>query len=156
MTEPPSPRSVHLHDEQGMAVDTERIASLALATAAAEGAVGEIGITLVEPDRIAELNEQHLGQSGPTDVLSFPVDGLVRSAPGPGDPPVLIGDVVLCPAVAAAQAPPGPGGTASELDLLIAHGVLHLLGYDHDTEEAAAAMRAREEAVSGRSGARAS
>ena len=156
MTEPPSPRTVHLHDEQGMAVDTERIRTIALAAAAAEGAVGEIGITLVEPDRIAELNEQHLGGSGPTDVLSFPVDGLVTEPPGPDDPPVLIGDVVLCPAIAAAQAPPGPDGTASELDLLTAHGVLHLLGYDHDTEEAAAAMRAREESVSGRAGARAS
>jgi len=156
MTEPPSPRTVSLHDEQGMPVDTERIRTLALATAAAEAAVGEIAITLVEPDRIAELNAEHLGGTGPTDVLSFPVDGLVTDPPGPHEPPVLIGDVVLCPAVAAAQAPPGPDGAAAELDLLTAHGVLHLLGYDHDTEESASAMRAREEAVCGRSGARAS
>jgi probable rRNA maturation factor len=69
---------------------------------------------------------------------------------------VLIGDIVLCPEVAATQAPPGHDGVASELDLLVAHGVLHLLGYDHDSEEAAAAMRSREEAICGRSGAQAS
>jgi probable rRNA maturation factor len=68
---------------------------------------------------------------------------------------VLIGEIVLCPEVAAEQAPPGPDGLRAELDLLVAHGVLHLLGYDHDTEEAAASMRRREEAACGRSGARA-
>src|SRR5437588_4877484 len=147
--------TLSLHDEQGLVVDTDRLRDVARRAAAGEGASGEISITLVDPHRIAELNARYLDGEGPTDVLSFPVDGLVTSPPGDGEPPVLIGDVVLCPEVAIAQAPTGPDGV-SELDLLITHGVLHLLGYDHDSEEAAAAMRSREEAVCGRSGARAS
>jgi probable rRNA maturation factor len=147
---------LNLHDEQGLVVDVERIKDVARRAAAGEGATGEITVTLVDAARIAGLNAEYLDGDGPTDVLSFPVDGLVTSPPGEAEPPVLIGDVVLCPEVAAAQAPPGPGGVASELDLLVTHGVLHLLGYDHDTEEAAAAMRSREEAICGRSGARAS
>ena len=150
------PLTLNLHDEQGLVVDTDRIGDVARRAAAGEGATGEISITLVDAHRIAELNAQYLDGDGPTDVLSFPVDGLVTSPPGDGEPPVLIGDIVLCPEVAIAQAPPGPDGVASELDLLITHGVLHLLGYDHDSEAAAAAMRRREEAVCGRSGARAS
>ncbi len=148
--------TLSLHDEQGLVIDTDRLRDVARRAAAGEGANGEISITLVDAYRIAELNVRYLGGEGPTDVLSFPVDGLVTSPPGDGEPPVLIGDIVLCPEVAIAQAPPGPDGVASELDLLITHGVLHLLGYDHDSEAAAAAMRRREEAVCGRSGARAS
>jgi probable rRNA maturation factor len=147
--------TLSLQDEQRLAVDTERLREVARRAAAGEGAIGEISITLVDAGRIAELNATYLGGDGPTDVLSFPVDGLVTTPPGDDDPPVLIGDVVLCPEVAIAQAPPGPDGAASELDLLITHGVLHLLGYDHDTQEAAAAMRSREQAVCGRSGAQA-
>src|SRR6267378_3234236 len=150
------PISLSLHNEQELVVDTDRLRDVARRAAAGEGATGEISITLVDAGRIAELNAEYLGGEGPTDVLSFPVDGLVTSPPGDGEPPVLIGDVVLCPEVAIAQAAAGPDGVVSELDLLITHGVLHLLGYDHDSEEAAAAMRSREEAVCGRSGARAS
>jgi probable rRNA maturation factor len=150
------PISLSLHNEQDLVVDTDRLRDVARRAAAGERATGEISITLVDAVRIAELNGEYLGDEGPTDVLSFPVDGLVTSPPGDGEPPVLIGDIVLCPEVAIAQAPPGPDGVASELDLLVTHGVLHLLGYDHDSEETAAAMRSREEAVCGRSGARAS
>src|SRR5437660_3312916 len=142
--------TLNLHDEQGLVVDTDRIGDVARRAAAGEGATGEISITLVDAHRIAELNAQYLDGDGPTDVLSFPVDGLVTSPPGEGEPPVLIGDIVLCPEVAIAQAPATPDGVVSELDLLITHGVLHLLGYDHDSEEAAAAMRSREEAACGR------
>jgi len=148
--------TLSLHDEQDLVVDTDRLRNVARRAAAGEGATGEISITLVDAHRIAELNARYLDGEGPTDVLSFPVDGLVTSPPGDGEPPVLIGDIVLCPEVAIAQAPPGSDGVASELDLLVTHGVLHLLGYDHDSEAAAAAMRRREEAVCGRSGARAS
>jgi probable rRNA maturation factor len=149
------PLTLSFEDEQRLVVDTDRLRDVARRAAAGEGAVGEISITLVDAARIAELNAAYLDGEGPTDVLSFPVDGLVTTAPGDDDPPILIGDVVLCPEIAIAQAPPGPDGVGSELDLLITHGVLHLLGYDHDTQEAAAAMRAREQAVCGRSGAQA-
>lgn len=152
----PLPVTLSLSDEQALPVDAGRLGDVARRVAAAEGATGEISIILVGTDRITELNIEHLDGTGPTDVLAFPIDGLVTQAPDPDGPPVVIGEVVLCPEVAAGQAPPGPDGFAAELDLLVAHGVLHLLGYDHDTEEHAAAMRRREEAACGRSGARAS
>lgn len=141
--------AVLLRNEQPLEVDRERIVSTARRTAAAEGAVGEISIWLVTVDRIAELNSAYLGEEGPTDVLSFPVDGLVNEVPRAGPPP-LIGEVVICPEIAAAQA---KDGLTSELDLLVAHGVLHLLGFDHQTKEAAEKMRWREREITGRAGA---
>jgi probable rRNA maturation factor len=75
--------------------------------------------------------------------------------PPHGSAPVLVGEVVVCPAVAREQAPAGPDGLAGELDLLVVHGVLHILGHDHDTEERAAEMRAREQRHAGRAGAQA-
>jgi probable rRNA maturation factor len=149
--------TVTVTDEQDVEVDQARIVDVAVRTAAAERGSGEISITLVAPGRIAELNEQYLGQEGPTDVLSFPIDGpdsiVVEESSADAGPPRLIGEIVICPAVAARQA---PSGLDAELDLLTAHGVLHLLGYDHDTEDRAAEMRQREELLTGQSGARAS
>lgn len=150
-----------ISDEQAMGVNIDRIVGVATRTAESERAAGEISITLAEPARMAELNLQYMGKPGPTDVLSFPIDG-----PGdPGDsgdpdgsgsgddgPPRLIGEVVLCPQIAAAQA---TDGLEAELDLLVAHGVLHLLGFDHDTEAGAEQMRNRERALTGRAGAQA-
>ena len=95
---------------------------------------------------------------GATDVLAFPIDapdadvaaqvqgaprGPDRSPPDPGDMPLLLGDVVVCPAVAQRQAPQHAGTLDDELALLVVHGTLHVLGHDHDTPEATAAMRAR-------------
>lgn len=135
-----------------MGVDIDRIIRVATRTAESEGAAGEISITLVIPDRMAELNEQHMGKAGPTDVLAFPIDGPGDPGLGAGGPPRLIGEVVLCPEVAAGQA---TAGVESELDLLIAHGILHLLGYDHATESGAEQMRRRERNLTGQSGAEA-
>lgn len=152
-SEPPSnnPIVVRFTDQQTVGVDTRRICAVAERAALGEGARGEVSITLVNPERMAALNAAHMHKQGPTDVLSFPVDGLV--GPGePDDPPVLIGEVVLCPEVAALQA---EAGLEAELDLLVAHGVLHLLGYDHETPEGAEQMRRRELALTGRAGARA-
>jgi len=152
---------VTLLDEQDLAVDATRLVAVARSAAAAEGAVGEVSLLLVSADRMAELHAEHMGEPGPTDVLSFPVDGLVTELPQPGGPPVLVGEVVVCPAVALAQAQassprlPDSEGLAAELDLLVVHGVLHLLGHDHDTDEAAARMREREQRHAGRSGAQA-
>lgn len=150
-----SPVSVSIDDQQVVTANLDRLADLAGRVALAEGAIGEISIILVDEERIAELNDLYMGHDGPTDVLAFPIDGLVAKPPK-GGAPVVIGEIVLCPGVAADQAPAGPEGLASELDLLVTHGTLHLLGYDHDTEEAAAAMRAKEQAACGRSGASAS
>ncbi|MEX2587490.1 MAG: rRNA maturation RNase YbeY [Actinomycetota bacterium] len=154
--EPPSTRAtpvvVQVIDSQSVAVDAARIRSVAARAAQAEGAWGEISVSLVEPDRIAELNARYMGKSGPTDVLAFPIDGKADAEFSSTAPAPMIGDLVVCPEMAANQA---PGDVDAELDLLVTHGVLHLLGYDHDTEAAAEIMRQREFDLIGRSGAQA-
>jgi len=91
----------------------------------------EMTLRLVDVDTIAVLNEQWMGKKGPTDVLSFPMDEL--RPPDDDEPPEpgILGDVVLCAAVAERQAVAAGHSTADELHLLTTHGILHLLGYDH-------------------------
>jgi probable rRNA maturation factor len=106
---------------------------------------------------MADLNEQFMGKKGPTDVLSFPIDaepdptGRVPDAggTGPGEPPTpeipqLVGDIVICPSVAAANAVEHECSFDDEIALLIVHGVLHLRGWDHVLDEEAERMEARE------------
>jgi probable rRNA maturation factor len=92
----------------------------------------ELSIRMVDEPTMAHLHEQWMDEPGPTDVLSFPMDEL-RPPRGPDDDPEpgLLGDVVLCPAVAERQALVAGHTTADELHLLTTHGILHLLGYDH-------------------------
>lgn len=92
----------------------------------------ELAVICVDAGRIKDLNVAHLGGSGPTDVLAFPIDGVVEVTPGV---PGMLGDVVVCPRVAAAQAPDHGRTTAGEIDLLVVHGILHLLGHDHAEED---------------------
>ena len=116
-----------------------------------EGVSGELDLTFVGEADMAELNAQHMGQAGPTDVLAFPLDADAEAPEveaGP-DIPVLLGDVVICPAVAHRNAPEHEGadhdGTIDdELALLVVHGVLHVLGWDHATDDERVAMQARE------------
>ena len=136
------PCQVVVTDEQtDVDVDTSRWSELALAVLQSEDRVGELTLTFVDRAEIATLNAEHMGQLGPTDVLSFPLDG---------DPdevqagPVLLGDVVICPAVAADGAPGHAGTLDDELALLTVHGVLHVLGHDHADSEERAEMRACE------------
>lgn len=137
---------------QHIVIDTSRLEDVARRTALAEGARGELSLVLVDPVQMAEMNSQYRDECGPTDVLSFSIDGLISGGVQPGDdPPLIIGEVIICPEVAAMQA---TAGLDSELDLLVAHGVLHLLGFDHDSEESAELMRGREQEHTGRSGAR--
>jgi probable rRNA maturation factor len=85
---------------------------------------GSMGLMLVGPDEMAVINRDHRGTPEPTDVLAFPVDG-PEAAGWPADgPPPELGDVVICPE--AAREP---------LETLAVHGLLHLLGYDHETDE---------------------
>ena len=115
-----------------------------------------VGLRFVDVDEMAELNQAHLGHEGPTDVLSFPIDGDPRALAVPdadrvrsGDagrdqPPWLLGDIVICPAVAAANAPSHAGTYEDELALLVVHGLLHLLGSDHAADDEREAMQGRE------------
>jgi probable rRNA maturation factor len=132
-------------DEQtDVEVDVDRWCGLAAAAVRDCGRHGEITLTFVDPDEIADLNAQHLGKSGPTDVLSFPLDADAQVESGDDSVPVLLGDVVVCPDVARAQAPTHAGTLDDELALLVVHGVLHVLGYDHGEAAETEAMRSRE------------
>ena len=144
----------HDHD-----IDLERWVSLANAALTDEGVRGlcEVSLIFLDEPAITALNHQFMGQAGPTDVLSFPIDnepeptGRVPDSggTGPGEPappeiPQLIGDIVICPAVAARNATEHECSFNDELALLIVHGVLHLLGWDHAADAEAERMEARE------------
>ncbi len=153
---------VFCSDEQSeVPIDVARWRKLAVAALVAEGVRGacELSLFFVDEETIAVLNSEHMGKVGPTDVLSFPLDGVeVMDAQGPGaltrgparphpdhdDMPTLLGDVLVCPAVALRQAPTHAGNLDDELALLVVHGVLHVLGYDHAIESDAVKMRERE------------
>ena len=134
-------------------VDPDRWGALAEAVLEAEGVRGEaeLSLSFVGQAAIADLNERYLGHEGPTDVLSFPLeDG--PPAPSQGadparTPPVLLGDVVVCPEVAYRNAPDHTGTYEDELALLVVHGVLHVLGMDHEEPDEADAMEAREQVL---------
>lgn len=148
--EPGDPSS-HLHR------DLDRWCEVARTTLTSEGiTAGRLDLIMVGPDQMAELNQEHMGHEGPTDVLAFPLDGpeaadavsaTRASAERPtvaGDPDQHLGDVIVCPEVAVAQAPEHAGAVDAELTLLVVHGVLHVLGHDHAEPGQTAAMRARE------------
>jgi probable rRNA maturation factor len=145
-SEPPSPSGVTIvvSDEQSdVILDADRWAELAAAVLRDEARSGELTLTFVDRDEIAALNEEHMGKPGATDVLSFPLDSLDGGPDGlPG--PILLGDVVVCPAVAAEGAPEHAGNLDDELALLVVHGVLHVLGHDHAEPEETRVMRERE------------
>ena len=106
-----------------------------------------VSVTLVDRDEMTLLNQEHMGRKGPTDVLAFPIEDLVpggvprRAA---GEPPLLLGDVVVCPAVVREQAIRAEVPVADEMALMVVHGMLHLLGYDHQADVDAGAMEQRE------------
>lgn len=118
------------------ALDLHRWGLLAAAAARSEGVrrPAELGLAFVDEAEIADLAAKWLRSDHPTDVLAFPVEPgaprATRSIPQ-GGPPLLIGDVVVCPRVASRQASQARRSLADELALLIVHGVLHLFGYDH-------------------------
>ena len=154
--------SVFVADEQHtIAVDGARWGLLAEQVLGAEGVTGdvELSILFVDTATISTLNREFMGGDGPTDVLSFPIDGeLAQSgrwpdeggsgpdARGPDvdDLPLLLGDIVVCPEVAATNAPTHAGTLDDEIALLVVHGILHLLGLDHASDDERMAMQARE------------
>jgi probable rRNA maturation factor len=152
-------------DEQtDVPLDLVQWQSLSIAVLHAEGVRGlcELSVLFVTEPEMTELNESYMGKTGATDVLAFPLDahevtqvvspigatrGPDRAPVDPGDLPLLLGDVVICPAVAARQAPTHAGTVDDEIALLLVHGILHVLGHDHAEEPAAVAMRTRERAL---------
>lgn len=150
--------TVFVGDEQsGHVVDAMRWAALAERVLRALGVEGEaeLSVLYVDPADIASLNQRFMGHDGPTDVLSFPIDGVPEPSTSglmpashasfdPEDQPLLLGDIVICPDVAAAQAAEHAGSYDDELALLLVHGILHLMGMDHAVEADRLTMQARE------------
>ncbi len=144
-----------LLDASDTPIDTTRWANLAAAVLQAEGVNrGELGLRFVAVEDMAELNSVHLGESGPTDVLAFPIDARQPDAVQPEaddsstnqsfEPEMLLGDVVICPAYAR-KSLQKTDDLCDELALLVVHGVLHVLGYDHAHVDDAAVMQARQD-----------
>jgi probable rRNA maturation factor len=148
-------------DEQATtAVDVDRWVELARQVLVAEGVRGEAELSLlfIDETAMADLNKQFMDAEGPTDVLAFPIDDPVTAGRWPdagtsgpdreedddADLPLLLGDVVVCPAVAERQAPDHAGTYDDEVALLVVHGVLHVLGHDHAEPDETAVMQARE------------
>ena len=121
----------------------ERLAAFVLEREEAPENV-ELSIALVDLAEMTELNEKYRGTEGPTDVLSFECDDLCAADV---DEPVTLGDVVIAPQVAENQAEEYGHTVEEELNLLLVHGVLHLLGYDHEDDADAEVMQARERAL---------
>jgi probable rRNA maturation factor len=126
-------------DSPKVVIDTDRWYRLAMDVLADGEVGGELTLTFIDRGDIAELNAEHMGKAGPTDVLSFPMD----DEPLDGVP-TLLGDVVISPAVAAEQFIDHAGSLDDELALLVVHGILHVLGHDHTEPDETAVMRACE------------
>jgi probable rRNA maturation factor len=125
--------SIEINNESAIAVDEaalQRLASFALDTMHVH-ADAELAIVLVDEGAMEQLHVQWMDEPGPTDVLSFPMDELRPGTEEDETPPGLLGDIVLCPQVAQAQAETAGHSTLDELLLLTTHGILHLLGFDH-------------------------
>jgi probable rRNA maturation factor len=151
-------------EQDDVPLDLDRWRLLAENVLQAEGVRGsaELSLLFVDEIVISEMNRVHMSKTGPTDVLAFPIDAvLMGSSPGPGalsrgpdrsppdsdDFPLLLGDVAVCPAVAVQQAPLHAGSLDDELALLVTHGILHVLGYDHAEQGDRDKMQGRERAL---------
>ena len=130
-----------ISNRQERPVDEEGLRALARDTMRGEGIErAELSVSFVEQDEIAGLHERFMDEPGPTDVLSFPLDDMDE------DGVRLLGDVVVAPAEAPRNNPSDP---EAELRLLLVHGILHLLGYDHEDDGERTRMWERQERYSG-------
>ena len=124
---------IDLNNESGVEVDEQRLVQLAR-FAMEQLRIhpqAELSILLVDEKTMADYHVRFMDLPGPTDVLSFPMDELRPPADDEEPPLGLLGDIVLCPTVTAAQAAENGRTPDSEADYLLVHGLLHLLGYDH-------------------------
>ncbi len=129
--------SIEVSNESGAEVDEAEVAALAryVLDAMHVHPQVELSVLMVDVPTMSDLHVKWMDEEGPTDVLSFPMDELRPGREGAPSEPGLLGDVVLCPEVAATQAKAAGHATMEELLLLTTHGILHLLGYDHAEPE---------------------
>ncbi|MFC4334543.1 rRNA maturation RNase YbeY [Salininema proteolyticum] len=135
--------AIELINESGIEVDEGALADVAVF------ALGEMGVNpaadlsflIADIDHMTDLNKRWMGGSGPTDVLSFPMDDAIPSRPDSGEGEMdVLGDLVLSPEVAERQAVEAGHSTLDEMRMLTVHGILHILGYDHAEPQQAKEM----------------
>lgn len=128
-------------DRQDLPVDVDGLVALAAGCLRGEGAVDtELSVSLVTDDEMTDLHVRYMDEEGTTDVLSFPLDEADEHGVR------VLGDVVIAPAAAVRNNPSDP---AAEMRLLLVHGILHLLGHDHEDAGERAAMWAIQERYTG-------
>jgi probable rRNA maturation factor len=142
---------VLLRDEQDDPLPTEPLVALARAAMRAERLPvdSELAITLVDVETMAGYNREYLDREGPTDVLALPIEDLsegIEMRVGVG-PPLLLGDIIICPRVVAGNASAAGVAFDDEMALMVVHGFLHLLGHDHMIAAEAEAMEKREREI---------
>jgi len=134
--------TVEINNESGVAVD--EAALVRLATFAMDQLrihpLAELSILLVDEAAMTAYHVKYMGEDGPTDVLSFPMDELRPPDDDEEAPDGLLGDIVLCPTVTARQAAEHGRTAAEETEYLLVHGLLHLLGFDHAEPDQKAEM----------------
>lgn len=125
--------SIEINNESGLVVDEQAIQRLSVFALDRMHVHpdAELAIVFVDEAAIEQLHVQWMDEPGPTDVLSFPMDELRPGSEDALTPPGLLGDIVVCPQVAIAQAETAGHSAIEEMLLLTTHGILHLLGFDH-------------------------
>jgi probable rRNA maturation factor len=150
--------SVDVVDPGGLVADHDAVRGLVEAVLSAEGIAGEVSVAFVDEATMADLNGRYRDADGPTDVLSFDYSGDCSPPPASAAPPAssgtvgsgagVSGEIVVCPEVVARYAAEEDREPAVQMGWTIIHGVLHLAGYDHETDHGE--MRAREQHLLGR------
>lgn len=144
--------SVHVVDEQPLELDAVHLGWLAERVLASEGVPddADVSVILVTDDAMAGYNRAFMERNGPTDVLAFPLEDLTPGTvprPPVGGPPIHLGDVVIAPSYVGRQAEEHGATVVEELSLMLVHGMLHLLGYDHVEDDEAEQMESRERTI---------
>jgi len=142
--------NIFLADEQDVPLSTEPLRRLATLVMREERlpSDSEVAIMFVEDSQMAEYNERFMHRQGPTDVLAFPLEALRAGQPPErraNEAPINLGDIMISPGYVERQASDQDGTFEEELELMIVHGMLHLLGYDHQLDGDAEVMAAREQ-----------
>ena len=140
---------IFVADEQDVPLSPDRLRDLAELVLREERFPDdtEVSILLVDDAQIAEYNERFMGRAGPTDVLAFPLEPLDAGVVPPrlaNHPPINLGDVVIAPSYVVRQAERLETTFEREMSLMVVHGLLHLLGYDHEHDQDAETMEIRE------------
>ena len=141
--------SVFVANESGTAADEQALVGLARHVLDVTGVspLAELSVLLVDSTTMTSLNAQYTGEEHATDVLAFPQDEVIAAGVPDDDadePEALLGDVVLCPSYAQQGARQAGHALSAELELLLCHGILHLLGYDHGEGGESAEMFTRQ------------